>query len=328
MIASNLAVLYNEESDIRIFNVFIPYCINDSSGVLSIYMGRGGLVRNISGGMTIHLGLMERRKQYMPIYHKVIGEGYPIVMLHGWSLDHQVMLHAMEPLFEKRSGWKRIYIDLPGMGHSESQSSIQNSNDILKVVLCLLDKIIPDQPFVICGNSYGGYIARGIVHSRFDKVHGLLLMTPITIPENDEREVPQQTVLKKDSNLISHLPPEDANMFCAMGVVQGQNEWQRFRNEILLPSKQANYEFLNDIRQNGYSFSHDISFKLEHPTLIITGRQDNVVGYHDAWRLIDDYPRATFAVLDMSGHNLQIEQTDVFNALVHNWLNRLESETF
>lgn len=39
-----------------------------------------------------------------------------------------------------------------------------------------------------------------------------------------------------------------------------------------------------------------------------------------------DYPRVTFAVLDMAGHNLQIEQPDVFNSLVHNWLNRLEAE--
>lgn len=112
------------------------------------------------------------------------------------------------------------------------------------------------------------------------------------------------------------------------GVVQGQTEWERFQNEILLPSKQTNHEFVNNIRQNGYGFTFDISFKLEHPTLIITGRQDNVVGYQDAWQLIEDYPRATFAVLDMAGHNLQIEQTDVFNVLVHNWLNRLELDNF
>lgn len=278
--------------------------------------------------MSIQLVYRERGNKYMSIYHKVIGKGYPIVMLHGWTLDHQVMLHAMEPLFEKRSGWKRIYIDLPGMGHSESQPSIQNSDDILEAILRLLDEIIPGQPFIICGNSYGGYIARGIVRSRQDTVRGLLLMAPLTIPELDERVVPQQTVLKRDSNLISHLSPDEVDVFCSMGVVQGQTEWERFRNEILLPSKQTNYEFLNHIRQNGYGFTFDISSKLEYPTLIITGRQDNVVGYHDAWRLIEDYPRATFAVLDMAGHNLQIEQTDVFNALVHNWLNRLESENF
>lgn len=264
----------------------------------------------------------------MSIYHKVIGEGYPIVMLHGWTLDHQVMLHAMEPLFEKRSGWKRIYIDLPGMGKSDLHPSIQNSDDILEAILRLLDDIIPDQPFIICGNSYGGYIARGVVSSRQNTVRGLLLMAPLTIPSSDEREVPQQTVLKRDSNLISNLSPEEADAFCSMGVVQGQTEWERFRNEILLPSKQTNYEYINHIRQNGYGFSFNISSKLEYPTLIITGRQDHVVGYHDSWRLIEDYPRATFAVLDMAGHNLQIEQTDVFNALVDNWLNRLEFENF
>ncbi len=58
----------------------------------------------------------------MLINHKVIGEGYPLVMLHGWTLDHQVMLHAMEPLFEKRSGWKRIYIDLPWYGEFTATS--------------------------------------------------------------------------------------------------------------------------------------------------------------------------------------------------------------
>ncbi|KMO07409.1 MULTISPECIES: alpha/beta fold hydrolase [Bacillus] len=264
----------------------------------------------------------------MSIYHKVIGEGYPIVMLHGWTLDHQVMLHAMEPLFEKRSGWKRIYIDLPGMGHSEPQPSIQNSDDILEAILRLLDEIIPGQQFIVCGNSYGGYIARGIVRSRQETVRGLLLMAPLTIPEFDERVVPQKTVLKRDSDLISHLSSEEADEFCSMAIVQGKTEWERFRDEILLPSKQTNYEFINNIRQNGYGFTFDISSKLEYPTLIITGRQDNVVGYHDAWRLIEDYPRATFAVLDMAGHNLQIEQTDLFNSLVHNWLNRLESENF
>lgn len=260
----------------------------------------------------------------LSIYHKVIGEGYPIVMLHGWTLDHQVMFHALEPIFKKRNDWKRIYIDLPGMGQTKIQPSIQNSDDILEAIIHLLDEIIPDQPFILCGNSYGGYIARGIVHLRKKQVRGLLLMAPLTVPESDKRDVPQQTIIKRDNNLISSLSPEDADAFCSMGVVQGQTEWERFQNEILIPSKQTNYEFLNEIRQSGYGFSFDISTEFEYPTLIITGRQDNVVGYQDAWKLIEHYPRSTFAVLDMAGHNLQIEQPDIFNNLVHNWLERIE----
>ncbi|RBP04426.1 alpha/beta fold hydrolase [Rossellomorea aquimaris] len=262
----------------------------------------------------------------MSIHHKVIGEGFPIVMIHGWTLDHQAMLHAMEPNFENRSGWKRIYIDLPGMGLSEPQPSIKNSDDMLEAVVGLLDELIPDQPFIVCGYSYGGYVARGIVEARHDKICGLMLLAPMIIPDSDKRELPEQVVLKKDPSLLSDLSSEEADAFSSMGVVLGKTEWERFRDDILLPSSQTNAEFVNMIRENGYGFTFELSEKLDYPTLIVTGRQDHVVGYQDAWQLIEYYPRATFAVLDMAGHNVQIEQVDVFNSLVHNWLDKLETE--
>ena len=37
------------------------------------------------------------------------GRGRPIVMLHGFSLDHASMVHTFEPRFAKRSGWRRIF---------------------------------------------------------------------------------------------------------------------------------------------------------------------------------------------------------------------------
>jgi len=55
----------------------------------------------------------------------------------------------------------------------------------------------------------------------------------------------------------------------------------------------------------------------------VLGRQDSVVGYRDAWRLIESYPRATFAVLDRAGHWLQIEQERLFAELAAEWLDRV-----
>ena len=63
---------------------------------------------------------------------------------------------------------------------------------------------------------------------------------------------------------------------------------------------------------------------VEKPTLILAGRQDAMVGYRDAWKILENYPRGTFAVLDRAGHNLQIEQETLFNALVNEWLDRVE----
>jgi pimeloyl-ACP methyl ester carboxylesterase len=59
---------------------------------------------------------------------------------------------------------------------------------------------------------------------------------------------------------------------------------------------------------------------------MLMGRQDNIVGYRDQWDFIEDYPRASFVVLDKAGHNLQIEQDVLFNALVKEWLDRVKTE--
>ena len=59
--------------------------------------------------------------------------------------------------------------------------------------------------------------------------------------------------------------------------------------------------------------------------LFLLGRQDSVVGYRDAWKIIENYPRATFAILDRAGHILQIEQEELFNSLTNDWLDRVES---
>ena len=77
------------------------------------------------------------------------------------------------------------------MGRSKPHPSIQNSDDMLEAILHLLDEIIPGEQFIVCGYSYGGYIARGIVHSRRETVRGLMLVAPMTIPEFDERVVPE-----------------------------------------------------------------------------------------------------------------------------------------
>lgn len=62
------------------------------------------------------------------------------------------------------------------------------------------------------------------------------------------------------------------------------------------------------------------------PTLHITGRQDDVVGYADAWSRIEHYPRASLATLDAAGHNILIEQHDLCSALIADWLTRIRQD--
>lgn len=152
----------------------------------------------------------------MSINYKIIGEGFPIIILHGWSLGHQAMLSCLEPVFHNRSGFKRIYIDLPGMGKSSPLESIQNSDDLLEEVLKLVDRIIPNEPFLLCGYSYGGYISRGIALYRKSFVRGMFLLAPMIVAEYDERCLPDHQILKEDQTLI---------FVCHQKKLRNSNRW-------------------------------------------------------------------------------------------------------
>ncbi len=62
----------------------------------------------------------------------------------------------------------------------------------------------------------------------------------------------------------------------------------------------------------------------EKLALILMGRQDSHVSYQDCWNVLESYPRATFAVLDRSGHALGVEQKGLFQVLMTEWLDRVE----
>jgi pimeloyl-ACP methyl ester carboxylesterase len=132
--------------------------------------------------------------------------------------------------------------------------------------------------------------------------------------------------LKKDEELLSQLESSVSGKFSSIQVVQSKYTWKRYRDEILSGVKIADHNFLDYFYANGWGFSFDFDEMFNKPTSIIVGRQDSIVGYKDSWSVLDRYPRATFAVLDRAGHNLQLEQTEVFNSLVNEWLTRVEEE--
>lgn len=261
------------------------------------------------------------------MYYETYGEGRPLLMLHDFAPDHHLMTGCMEPLFTHRRGWKRIYPDLPGMGKTPARKWITNSDRMLEIVFEFIDQVLPDQPFVLAGESYGGYLARGIISQRRQLVDGVLLICPLIVAEKTQRTVPELVVLEQDPELLASLTPEEKEEFTSVAVIQNQKTWERTRDEIMVGLKAADDAFLTELQTHGYPFSFDVdsvSAPFEKPALILAGRQDASVGYRDNWKIIENYPRGTFAVLDRAGHNLQIEQESLFNALVNEWLDRVE----
>ena len=111
-----------------------------------------------------------------------------------------------------------------------------------------------------------------------------------------------------------------------MVVVQSQVALDKLRAVIQPAVEAADQEFLTRLDSHReFSFDVDkLPQPFSKPTLILLGRQDSVVGYRDAWEILENYPRATLAVLDCAGHFLGGgEQVELFGALVNEWLNRV-----
>lgn len=269
----------------------------------------------------------EQRKKQIRINSVTSGDGMPIIMLHGFGVDHRQLKGCMEPLFEKRTGWKRIYIDLPGMGKSEGKEWIRSSDKILQLVSAFIHNTVKDDRFVIVGHSYGAYIARAFALEASKTLEGMLLIAPLTIPETSKRKLPEKTVLISQKELGKDVPAEDIALFRSLAVIQTKPVWERFKEDILPGMKGVNPEFLLNLRAKGYALSYNVNnafIRFEKPALIITGRQDHLVGFSDQLVLIDYFPHATFAVLNGAGPLLQIEQEEVFNLLATKFLDEIE----
>jgi pimeloyl-ACP methyl ester carboxylesterase len=138
--------------------------------------------------------------------------------------------------------------------------------------------------------------------------------------------MPRPTVLVRESAFVSEVKEDEKGLFDLFGVVHTLKVLEQIRQVFIPAFKESNELHQAKITEN-YEFSFPVdepSEPFEKPALILLGRQDSEVGYRDAWAFLENYPRATFAILDRAGHFLQLEQEELFRALVEEWLRRVE----
>jgi pimeloyl-ACP methyl ester carboxylesterase len=230
----------------------------------------------------------------------------------------------MEKCFTGYDGiFKRLYFDLPGFGKTKGNEWLSSADKMLELIIEFIEGVIPDQAFLLVGNSYGGYLARGIVKKKQKMVKGLFLLCPFI---QNKMQVPKRSVLEKDHALDGILSDEEKSYFEQVVVRQTNIVWSRFKEEILPGLKMADYAFIKNDWGKKSAFTIDVDnleYPLEKPVLIIMGKQDSMTGYSESWDFLKIYPRASLAILDNAGHALQIEQPELFHCLTVEWLERI-----
>jgi pimeloyl-ACP methyl ester carboxylesterase len=224
----------------------------------------------------------------------------------------------MEPAFESVDGWRRIYPDLPGMGDSEVDPTVRDLDGYVRALIDLLSVVAPDGGLAVAGTSAGAALAQAVAHSLRDRIRGLFLRVPMLEPARRQQ-------FGSDAERDALLDAEPRDEWLPRDLAE---QAEQKRESLWKPAREraATASALEELRNDParYAVHVDVSGTLTCPALIIAGRQDLRVGYEDAATAMTQYPRATVAVLDRASHVLPVGDRRLFDALIQDWLHRMD----
>jgi pimeloyl-ACP methyl ester carboxylesterase len=122
-----------------------------------------------------------------------IGEGKPIVLIHGFAGSKLYWERVISQLSEKN---RVIAIDLPGHGESTMAAEKYSIEDMAEQIKDLLDQLGLEK-VTMFGHSLGGYITLAFAELYPDYLNGFSLVHSTANPDSDEAKAARETNAKK-----------------------------------------------------------------------------------------------------------------------------------
>jgi 4,5:9,10-diseco-3-hydroxy-5,9,17-trioxoandrosta-1(10),2-diene-4-oate hydrolase len=258
-------------------------------------------------------------------YHEA-GTGPAVILLHGGGPGAYGFSNFRRNVDALALRYRVIVLDLPGYGGSESRPAPQGLFDPMARALGDLMDGIGLQRASLVGNSLGGGTAIRFALDQPSRVQRLVLMGPggslpmtSTFPTEGlmrmlkfyDGEGPTLEKLRRVIDLLVFDPAGISEELIA----------ERFK-AATLPQTLSN----PPLRGRGWNPKDDLwrepLYTLDHPTLILWGREDRVLPLDAAFLLLKTLPRAELHVFPRCGHWAQWEKAEEFNELVGNFLAR------
>lgn len=113
-----------------------------------------------------------------PALYGVVGEGLPVVFLHGWALGRRSYRHAIRRLVDLGC---RVYApNLPGFGRTpELPGRSFSFGGYADWVDGFLTALKIDEPVFVVGHSFGGGVAVKLAHRHPSRVRSLVLVNSV-----------------------------------------------------------------------------------------------------------------------------------------------------
>lgn len=259
------------------------------------------------------------------------GEGVPLLLCSGIGGSLELWSRQLEALADSH---RLIAWDYPGHGLSDMGRQPYDPDSYAACALGLLDALGLERVIVV-GNSLGGTIALRLSGLAPDRIAGLALVAPamlgpevflpfrlMTLPLLGEvMTKPGETSVQQQLAALFHDP---AVVTEGLRKVVQRNVHKPGAAQALLRTLRRTMS-ISGVRGPYWRKSLELLEAATCPVLLVHGKQDVVLPFHQSERHATLAKRGQWAPLDACGHTPQVEQPERFNDLLTTFARRVNS---
>jgi len=239
-----------------------------------------------------------------------VGQGQPVILLHGLGSVKEIWMANLDALSTKY----HVYaLDQIGFGHSDKpllEYKIATFSDFLHGFM-QSQKLAKA---TLVGNSLGGWIAIDFAVQHPDMVEKLVLVDSAGLPF--EKPVP----VDLNPSTLAGMRAVLESVFYNKSLVSDQFALQAFTDHVHNNDAYTIQRFQAGLAQNQFEDSKLAS--IHAPTLVVWGREDELIPLASGEKLRDGIAGATLVVFDHCGHVPEVEKPGEFNRALLEFLGK------
>ena len=242
------------------------------------------------------------------IYYEIHGEGFPIVMIHGFSANLDWWPQSV--INELSKTFKVIIFDNRGAGRTDKPDMVYSIRLFAEDTAGLMDALKIKKAFII-GLSMGGYIAQELTLNYPEKVEKLILCgtscggskSTLPSPETMKIIMRDRDVITQEEAIREWIPILLSNDF----ITNNQEDIEDIVQRVLIaPIPPYNYRLQ---RHAVFQFNAGRKLKeIKTSTLVLHGKKDMMLPPENAETISKLIPDTKLHIFDEIGHLIFTEK--------------------
>jgi 3-oxoadipate enol-lactonase len=260
--------------------------------------------------MKIHIenGFLEYNKR---------GSGIPLMFIHGYPLSRKIWVPQLDDLTNQAT---MISVDLRGHGDSFPFKGPYSMDLLADDCKRVLDALHIKSSVIICGLSMGGYVTMSLYRKYPELFSGMILTSTRPGPDSPEvkanRDASIKNVLEHGADFIADNMLQ--KLFSPVTPTTNPNLVNMVHRIMANTSVQGIVGALQGMRDR--PDSTPLLTQISCPVLIIHGTDDQLIPMKEAELMAEQIPNSHLIKIGYAGHLPNLEQPDIFNQSVRDFL--------